>query len=638
MLWGASLQSRLLYLNIGGSRMALTVQFNAQAQFATRKLMGHSRSLNVSFERLSSGLRINGAKDDAAGLSITTRMEAQVRSLNRRVQNANDALSFAQTAESVLGESTNHLQRIRELALQAANTTYAENDRLALQAEIDQLKDEITNNGGLEFNHKALFNQTHSFFISEESGQSLGVRLGAAASKDLGKLIRMTSTNTVDATRALEDGGLTIIADGQSTQIRASNENDDTVSTANNANSAIAKAAAINAASELTGVTALVEKTQTGSDNVEAIDLTEQVYLKINDEVISGISIMENDTDGALKDAINAVAADSGVIATQTAEGRLLLTAQDGRNIELEVFGANTIAGFTDAVIGGKITLQSRELFEVSMQGKTNVSLGNVAEDVFDNGASSVSVQSDGKLDVGSGAYTTSAKSDFFDLGGVLDLSGNVNVADVGEYVVFATANSLAVGTLDGSNVLQQAPPFISNVAFTGLDGAYPLTLAGGTTLNLLLSNASNFDQSFGIGFGSTDPLVDAFVISLNQDGAIAFGGGGAIMADKPVSVDTIDVTTQESAVDALYVIDFAIEQLSASRAELGAVQNRLSSTITNLQVASETTAVAASRIRDADFATETAELSRVQIIQQASVSILAQANQAPSLALSLLS
>ena len=108
-------------------------------------------------------------------------------------------------------------------------------------------------------------------------------------------------------------------------------------------------------------------------------------------------------------------------------------------------------------------------------------------------------------------------------------------------------------------------------------------------------------------------------------------------MGDKPVSVQTIDVTTQDAAIDSLYVIDFAIEQLSESRAELGAVQNRLSSTINNLQVAAETTSVAASRIRDADFAVETAELSRVQIVQQASVSLLAQANQAPQVVLTLL-
>jgi len=605
--------------------MALTINHNANAVFATRQQTLHTRSLGVSFERLSSGLRVNGAKDDAAGLAITTRMEAQIRSLNRRVQNANDALSFAQTAESVLGESTNHLQRMRELALQAANTTYAENDRLAIQREIDQLKEEITNNGGLEFNHKALFNESHSFFISEESGQSLGVRLGAARAQDLGKLIRVTSNNTVDASRALADDELTIIANGVSTTIRGSNEHDDTVSTANNANSAIAKAAAINSATDITGVTALVEETVTFSENVAAITLDEQVYLKINDEVISGIEVTANDTDGSLKDAINAVAGDSGVIATQSADGRLVLTAQDGRNIEIEVFGANTIAGFADAVIGGKLTLQSKDLFEVSMQGKANIALGNIANEVFDNGSSTASLVSDGKIIAG--GYDSSQNSDFFSAGGQIDLSGTVNNAI--DYLVYSNGTEIRLADPTAANPLTT---FYTALPYTN-DGVYSFNdVANSNNLTLTLTNTvPGFDTD-----SSSDLDLDGFVVSVDV-GPVAFGGGGAIMGNKPVSVNTIDVTTQDAAIDSLYVIDFAIEQLSESRAQLGAVQNRLSSTINNLQVAAETTSVAASRIRDADFAVETAELSRVQIVQQASVSLLAQANQAPQVVLTLL-
>lgn len=604
--------------------MALTVAHNTNATFATRQQTLHTRSLGVSFERLSSGLRINGAKDDAAGLSITARMEAQIRSLNRRVQNANDALSFAQTAESILGESTNHLQRMRELALQAANTTYAENDRIAIQQEINQLKDEITNNGSLEFNHKHLFDETHSFFISEESGQSLGVRLGAARSQDLGKLVRVTSTNTVDANRALADGEFSIIANGESTTIRGSNENDDILSTTQQANSAIAKAAAINAASAITGVSALVEQTQTFSENVAAITLNEQVYLKINNEVISGITVTQNDTDGSLKDAINAVASDSGVIATQSADGRLVLTAQDGRNIEIEVFGANTIAGFTDAVIGGKITLQSKELFEVDMQGKANIALGNIAKDPFNNGSNTASLISDGKV-TGGTAYSTTNPSSFLSGGGQIDLSGTI--VNARDYVFFIdSGTNFVLADLSAPGTPLNVQPFPGT-------GVYKFT-EGGNIINLVLSNTASLDSDDSIVTGNNDS--DAFAVSVAV-GPISFGGGGAIMGNKPVSVQTIDVTTQDAAIDSLFVIDFAIEQLSESRAQLGAVQNRLSSTINNLQVAAETTSVAASRIRDADFATETAEISRVQIVQQASISLLAQANQAPQVVLTLL-
>jgi flagellin len=123
--------------------MGLYINTNSSALNAQRQLTSTSSSLSRSFERLSSGLRINGAKDDAAGLSITTRFSAQIRGLNQAVRNSNDGISLAQTAEGALNETTNILQRIRELSVQSANDTNNDSDRASLQAEVSQLKTEL---------------------------------------------------------------------------------------------------------------------------------------------------------------------------------------------------------------------------------------------------------------------------------------------------------------------------------------------------------------------------------------------------------------------------------------------------------------------------------------------------------------
>ena len=123
--------------------MGLFINTNIGALNAQRKLTSTSQSLTRSFERLSSGLRVNGAKDDAAGLSITTRFSAQIRGLNQAIGNSNDGISLAQTAEGALNETTNILQRIRELAVQSANDTNNSSDRQSIQAEVSQLKAEL---------------------------------------------------------------------------------------------------------------------------------------------------------------------------------------------------------------------------------------------------------------------------------------------------------------------------------------------------------------------------------------------------------------------------------------------------------------------------------------------------------------
>lgn len=480
--------------------MGLFINTNIGSLNAQRQMTSTSRSLGRSFERLSSGLRINGAKDDAAGLSITTRFSAQIRGLNQAVRNSNDGISLAQTAEGALNETTNILQRMRELAVQASNDTNNDSDRGSLQAEVAQLKSELDRIAETtNFNGNKILSGDYlakDLQVGANVGETLSVSIAGAGSKDLARQIRETSNGVVGAT-VLNAGDLQIrssMEGGTLVSIRGSIAEDDQFSTSLKSSSAIAKAAAINGATEFTGVKAIISETeQTGLNIAAAFTLDATNFIELNGEKISGFVVQANDADSSLRDAINAVSDDTGVVATAGSNGNLILTAADGRNIHVQ---GGTDAGLgADNVTTAELTLQSKHQFDtvVTNQGSTAISFGP----------------------------------------------------------------------------------------------------AGGGTA----------------------------VYGVNSDH----------------SVDAIDVSTRQDAVTALDIIDLALEDVSASRAKLGALQNRLESTINNLSTTSENLSASRSRIMDADFAAETAQLSRNQIIQQAGVSILAQANQQPQIALSLL-
>jgi flagellin len=484
--------------------MGLYINTNLSSLNAQRQLTSTSNSLGRSFERLSSGLRINSAKDDAAGLSITTRFTAQIRGLNQAVRNSNDGISLAQTAEGALNETTNILQRMRELSVQAANDTNNDSDRASLQAEVAQLKDELdriaetTNFNG----NKILSGDflARDFQVGANVGETLSVSINAAGTKDLARQVRtdQLQVNSNDLTA----GSISISykdassATGFSTaNVRASTAGDDMYSTSLKGASAISKAASINSLTSTTGVRAIVGDTDATGITVSGGTLDGTNYITLNGEKISGFTVQQNDASGELVDAINAVADETGVTAALDSDSQLVLTAADGRNIQIETQGnAGQITGLNNGAVATTVT----------------VTTGKIA------------LQSD----------------DQFDLNGA-------------------------------AGVLGQVP------------GVY------------------------------------------------------GVNSDK--SVDSVDISTREGAVMALDVIDLALEDISTSRAELGALQNRLESTINNLSTTSENLSASRSRILDADFAQETAQLSRNQIIQQAGVSILAQANQQPQIALGLL-
>jgi len=481
--------------------MPLFINSNISSLNARRHLNGANRSLSRSFERLSSGLRINSAADDAAGLAISNRMGAQVRSLNTAVRNGNDGVSLIQTSEGALSESSNILTRMRELSVQAANDTNTASDRSSLQAEIDQLINELNRIGSqTEFNTINLLDGTYqnqTFHVGFKAGQTIAVSIGDMRATALGaeaKTVNDTVANGGD--RIAVGAGVSTTAITANTElvingtgIRATVAADDGVSSTGNAASAIAKAAAINEATGVTGVTAVAQATTFTSQVITAGQYSAG-DLTINGVPVGAINATQNlDADNQIEAAINAISGATGVTALTNVNGTITLTAADGRNIDIVTAGAS---------------------------------------DALDDFGASQRVQAEIELE---------SLDDFF---------------------------------------------------------------VGGTT------NVINHQNAL-------------------------------VTRDFTNTVSAMNLSTKAGANAALGVLDAAIDGVASQRADLGAVQNRLVSTVSNLQSVSENLSAAKSRIEDADFAAETAELTRAQIIQQAGVAMLAQANTSPQAVLSLL-
>ncbi len=330
--------------------------------------------LSMAMERLSTGQRINSAKDDAAGLAISQRMTADVRGLAVAIRNANDGISLAQTAESAMGEVTNMLQRMRELAVQASNGTVTGDDRKALQAEVKQLTSEIDNVGArtnfngiklLDGSAKAVLLQTGS-----RAGETVKLNIGSARATDLGTgaSAALSATGAFEATAANLSANQSLVASDlviNGVTIGASSADDDNVSSSEKAASAVAKAAAINRASAQTGVSAVVGKTvMTGSAQTAAA-LTGTIT--INGQATASITTTTSNAANRtlVADAINAISGQTGVRAIDTGDdlAGIRLEAADGRNIVV------SLATLTAAATGVKVGAQSGSYNLVSNNG-----------------------------------------------------------------------------------------------------------------------------------------------------------------------------------------------------------------------------------------------------------------------------
>ena len=499
--------------------MAATINTNVSSLTAQRNLGMSQASLNTSIQRLSSGLRINSAKDDAAGLAISERFTSQIRGLNQAVRNAGDGISLAQTAEGALKASGDILQRVRELAVQSANASNSAGDRQALQQEVSQLVSELDRiSQTTEFNGAKLLDGTfgtQQFQVGANANQTI-----VAATANL---------------RTNQYGNNQVVGSGAAAQAAS------TQATAFGTNGVVGGTLAINGS--------------LGSKNITVVD---------------------NDTAKITADAINLQTQSTGVTATARTEAQVTFGTAGAYSLTLRSDNStNETVSFSISAISGADGLSSA----VSAINEKSSKTGIIAQLNSTGTGVILSNNTGNNILVGDGGATN---------GGVATVQKMSRDA-AGAPATVGTAQALANGT--------EADAVVT--------GGY-ITL--------------DSDKSYSANATTTTAL-----------------GATGVTASTLRKVSDLDVTSFNKATDALKTVDSALSFISGERAKLGALQSRFETSIASLNITSENLTASRSRILDADFAAETANLSRAQILQQAGTAMVAQANQIPQGVLALL-
>lgn len=640
--------------------MAMVVNTNVMSLNAQRQLNKSQAAQNTSMERLSSGLRINSAKDDAAGLAISTGMESQTRGLNQAVRNANDGISMAQTAEGSMDEMTNILQRMRELGVQASNDTNSASNRASIQKEVDQLYSELDRISSVtSFNGVKLLDgstKSTSLQIGANSGETLSFSIKAVTTKDL-------NLNAVSGLGELNGGRVS------TTQAIAANQVtiNGVAMSAQAATNATGLKDMINAKKGLTGVTAdaynVVKSTGGLDGKLSAGDLT-----------INGTSLAATGDLKGLVDEINLKVA--GVTAAIGENDSLVLSNTTGSSIVVAGAAAGK-AGLTSDTYAGYVSLSSSDGSEISMgvgSAGTNAILQAVgfnkstgSDDVQGGNVNSAAVTTNDNISINGvklGAITgTSAADKAFAINSLRDQTG-VEASAKTEVKLSMNVSNAAADTaisingtvidLSTATTLDSAIDLINKAGLAGV-----VASADQSTGKLVLTSQSGQDirvdtedSVFGaIGTGTTargeitltgqngrDVVITSNASSqAAQDTALAKLGVTAQGGNETAVGRGLSMATAANAANSIERIDAALKQISDGRADLGAIQNRLTSTISNLSNVSQNLSAANSRIRDADFAAETSSMSKAQVLQQAGTAMLSQANASSQNVLSLL-
>ncbi|MBL1140469.1 MAG: flagellin [Proteobacteria bacterium] len=466
--------------------MPQVINTNVMSLNSRRNLDISGAGLSTALQRLSSGMRINSAKDDAAGLAIANRMTAQIRGLNQAGRNANDGVSLAQTAEGAMGTITNNLQRIRELAIQSANATNSASDRAALQTEVGQLIAEIDRVASTtSFNGVNLLDGTFSsqqFQVGADANQTITVSsIASARTNDLGASYSASVTSGAVTANSIDSGDL----------------------------------------------------------------------------IINGVTLGAVGTNDAstLATAINALS------------------------------GTNVTASANSLTVGGATTGTTAGTGTITINGTTTATI----------------------------TLTTTAATNRANLvAGINAISGATGVTAVDD------GTGVDLVSADGSNVVHSFTQATGTFTATTTGMAAAATTRSTVTLSTTASN--------GITLSTSGTIADT-----------GFSAATTASALSGTSIANTTVATVSGANAAIASADSALNAINSSRASLGALQSRFESVVANLATTAENLSAARSRIQDADFAAETANLTKSQILQQAGISILAQANSQPQLVLSLL-
>ncbi len=680
--------------------MALVINTNVASLNSQRQLQNSGNALDRATERLSSGTRINSAKDDAAGLAISNRMTSQIRGLDQAIRNANDGVSLIQTAEGALQETTNILQRMRELSIQSANGIYSDGDRQTLNAEVQQLVEELDRIAETtSFNGQLLLDGSLGkvdLQVGSQANETISLEVQAMDAKTLGMGSVSVDMLGDDSSLATLTGAIEltendIMINGQSI-VKGLESFDGAVDNAedlvgyinDNVNGVTAGTLAQASATAVgTGVLeggavfeVTIAKLDGSSSTIQVTDTQtlEELAEKVTQESGGLLSATIGD-DGKLSVSGNDVASltivdataagGAGIVGAATA--KVVLTADNNDPITVTRGSTGTLAQLEDlgfrentdpgTVEGIGITAPGTEwgVGDLTING---VQIDN--EDT-DSLAGKIKAINDVQDETGVSAQSFSSATLDFDGVDVTDLTTTfeMNGTEVSLLAVTSTAeivtafNALSDTTgvsasLLGTRVVLEGN--VSSITFSDGDAAglvlTGLGDTGGVVADIVKSEGGAaadvvtgdiVQGGIKLVSGNGNPIsvelgdnATAAEIGILESNATASGSFGS-------AISTISIDTASNAQKAIGVIDNALTTINDTRAQLGAVNNRLDFTVSNLSNVSEKTAAARSRITDADFAAETASLSRAQVLQQAATAMLAQANARPQQVLSLL-
>ncbi|MGI1677420.1 MAG: flagellar biosynthesis protein FliC [Cellvibrionaceae bacterium] len=582
--------------------MALVINTNVASLNSQRQLMNSGNALDRATERLSSGNRINSAKDDAAGLAIANRMTSQIRGLDQAVRNANDGVSLIQTAEGAMQEATNILQRMRELSIQSANGIYSDGDRKTLNAEVVQLKDELDRIADTTtFNGQALLDGSigeTTLQVGSQANQTMTVKVGSFNTSQLGGSAgdivgEATAAGLASLTALAVTGDITV---------------NDTAITGFTAAATTVNLALASMNADLDGkgaqVSTQVEVTGTSNGSGVLSGTSNELTLTLTDGNNNAQTYILTDTEN-MDDLVAKINDETGIQASINDVGRLVLNAQGATSIQVAGTGnALTNSGLTAATTNFGLVFNdtSADKSGVKIEGGT-ISAAEVA-------ALGIDMQDDNGNIQG---VAVTADSDTGPVGANLakgDLI--INGIEIGAITIDTTP---ALSAAEAIKVINESSDETGVVAF-----------AGSTTSGIGL-RSTNGDE-ISIEYAESATPANVLAATGLQERNASEGSG---------SVASINISTAAGAQKAIGILDSAIEEVNATRSDLGAINNRLDFTVSNLSNVSEKTAAARSRIMDADFAAETASLSRAQVLQQAATAMLAQSNARPQQVLSLL-
>ncbi len=605
--------------------MPLIVNTNIASLNTQRQLTIANNAINKSLERLSSGLRINRASDDAAGLAIATRLQAQVRGLQQASRNANNAISLVQTAEGALNSVTNILQRLRELAVQAASDDNTDQDRVALNNEATQLRDELTRLAQtVEFNGTTLLDGSFSgkkFQIGANADQTLTFEIADVRATAIGQFATLAA-NVGDGIASPTSDGVGNLSSGEfsinGTDVLATSDSDDQVSVlqlgGQNLDSAVVSGGTIYN-SNITSASLFVNGT--------TIDLSGLVGSSIASLVLDIASLVNA---ASITNVTARVIETSNLLFEATAGNNLVLGASNtGASVFSLAADLATALGIGSGFVGSTGTTSAVTTY--------NGQSSSLAKAAAINGIKSTTGVS-ATVESNAVTFTLSVASGSISSGDLFINGTNIGAVDVSTN----DSNGALAAAINAQSGTTGVKATVSSgkLTLTASDGRN-ITLGATSTVQTSLGNSGDvtFTGKVGIVRGSiTLTSTSNFTVA----GTTAdIGGIATTTFVASGNLSTLAITSRLQANTAITQLDSALDTINAIRASIGAVQSRLNTAISFLDNAAENQAASESRIRDADFALETAQFTRAQILVQAATAILAQANNQPQIALQLL-